>query len=47
MVRETFGLEPEVKVLFGISFGYEDPSIPANQARTERAPLAETVQFLG
>jgi nitroreductase len=47
MVRETFGLEAEVKVLFGISFGYEDPSIPANQTRTERAPLAETVQFLG
>ena len=46
-VRETFGLESEVKILFGISFGYEDPSVPANTARTTRASLAETVQFLG
>ena len=47
LVREAFGLEPEMKVLFGISFGYEDPAVPANQARTDRAPVAETVQFLG
>lgn len=46
-VRETFGLDERVKILFGISFGYEDPSVPANTARTERAPLDETVQFLG
>ena len=47
LVREVFGLEPEIKILFGISFGYEDPEIPANGARTERAPLDETVAFLG
>lgn len=47
LVREAFGLGSETKVLFGISFGYEDPHVPANQARTERAPLTETVQFLG
>lgn len=46
-VRETFGLEPEIKILFGISFGYADPDMPVNEARTERAPLSETVQFLG
>jgi len=46
LVRETFGLAPEVKVLFGISFGFEDQNVPANQARTERAPISETVQFL-
>jgi len=46
-VREIFGLEADVTILFGISFGYEDPSIPANAARTDRAPLSETVQFLG
>jgi hypothetical protein len=46
-VRETFNLEPEIKVLFGISFGYEDPNVGANEARTERAPLSETVQFMG
>jgi nitroreductase len=47
LVRETFKLGPEVKVLFGISFGYEDKSVPANAARTSRAPLSESVVFLG
>ena len=46
-VRETFGLPSEIKILYGISFGYEDPQVPANATRTERAPLEETVQFLG
>ena len=46
LVRETFGLAPEVKVLFGISFGFEDSNVAANLARTERAPVSETVQFL-
>ena len=47
LVRETFDLDPDIKILFGISFGYEDPSVPANAARTDRASVAETVQFLG
>lgn len=47
LVRETFGLDPEIKILFGISFGYEDTSVPANAARTERGSVTETVQFLG
>jgi len=46
LVRDIFGLAPEVKVLFGISFGFEDPDVQANQARTERAAVSETVQFL-
>ncbi len=46
LVRDEFGLDPEVKVLFGISFGFEDPDVPANAARTDRAPLSETVQFI-
>ncbi|MEM7100916.1 MAG: nitroreductase [Pseudomonadota bacterium] len=46
-VREVFGLEGGVKILFGISFGYADPEVPANATRTERASLEETVQFLG
>jgi len=46
-VREVFDLSPEIKILYGISFGYEDPQVPANAARTERAALEETVQFLG
>lgn len=46
-VRKTFGLEPDIKILFGISFGYEDPSTPANAAWTVRAPIEETVRFYG
>ena len=45
-VREVFGLPPEVKILYGVSFGYEDADVPANATRTERAPLSETVQFM-
>ena len=45
LVRETFGIDEEFKILFGISFGFEDTSIPANNARTIRAPLEENVFF--
>ena len=45
LVRETFKLDPEIKVLFGLSFGYEDTSVPANAARTSRAPLSQSVTF--
>ena len=46
-VREVFGIEPEIKILYGISFGYEDPEAGVNRARTERAPLKDNVCFLG
>jgi nitroreductase len=42
----VFGLDPEIKILFGISFGYEDQEAKVNTARTDRAPLEETVLFL-
>jgi nitroreductase len=45
LVREAFGLGSEVKVLFGISFGYEDVTMAVNNAHTERASLADTVTF--
>ena len=47
LVRDTFGLDPEIKILFGISFGYADTNMPVNSARTDRAPLSDTVRFLG
>lgn len=46
-VRQVFGLAPEMKILYGISFGYEDPTAAVNRARTERAPLEDNVRFLG
>lgn len=47
LVRSTFGAPENMKVLFGISFGYEDTTVPANKARTTRARLDESVVFLG
>jgi hypothetical protein len=45
LVRDTFDIGPEVKILFGISFGYEDKDVPANDARTTRASIEESVVF--
>lgn len=45
LVRKAFNLGPEVKVLFGLSFGYEDTSMKVNSAHTERAALKDTVTF--
>ena len=45
LVRDAFNLGPEIKVLFGISFGFPDPSMSVNKARTERAPISESVFF--
>jgi nitroreductase len=45
LVREAFDLGSEVKVLFGLSFGYEDISMKVNSAHTQRAALKDTVTF--
>ena len=45
LVRKAFDLGPEVKVLFGLSFGYENTSMKVNAAHTERATLEDTVTF--
>lgn len=44
-VRRELNIGAEMKLLFGISFGYEDSRLPENQIVPERAPLAEAVQF--
>lgn len=46
-VRRELNIDPNMKLLFGISFGYEDPNLPENQIVPERATLAELVQFHG
>lgn len=45
LVREAFDIEDGTKILFGISFGYENPEIPANETRTTRDPIAANVVF--
>lgn len=43
IVREAFGIEDGTKILFGISFGYEDQAVPANATRTTRDPISTNV----
>ena len=45
LVREEFGLSEDIMILFGISFGYEDPTVPANATRTTREDISESVVF--
>lgn len=44
-VRNELGIDASMKLLFGISFGYEDPELPENQIVPQRAELPELVQF--
>ena len=44
-VREVLEVDASQKLLFGISFGYEDTSDLINNTRMGRAPLAETTVF--
>lgn len=44
-VRRELGIDSSLKLLFGISFGYEDKSLPENQIVPDRATLDESVQF--
>lgn len=45
VVRDHLGVPSNLKLLFGISFGYEDPDVKANTARVGRAEVNDVVQF--
>ncbi|RQR25744.1 nitroreductase [Burkholderia sp. Bp9142] len=45
-LREILSIPPERRVVCGISFGYADPSHPANAFRTERAPLDQVATIV-
>lgn len=47
VVRRVLGLKEDLKLLFGIAFGFEDPEHPANNVRTVRAPIEENHFFHG
>lgn len=44
-VRRELDIDAEMKLLFGISFGYEDQGLPENQIVPDRATLDEHVKF--
>ena len=43
LVRETFAVEEDIKILFGMAFGYEDESVAANRTRVGRDQFAHNV----
>lgn len=45
IVREHLGLPESQRLLFGVSFGYEDKDDKANAARVGRASAGEAVRF--
>ncbi|MBR1194566.1 nitroreductase [Bradyrhizobium sp. AUGA SZCCT0240] len=45
IIREQLGIPANYKLLFGVSFGYEDRSIKANAARVGRADIDAAVRF--
>lgn len=45
VVRRELGVDDDLRVLFGIAFGYEDADYPANATRTTREPIADIVCF--
>jgi nitroreductase len=45
IVRRHLRLPEDHRLMFGISFGYEDTAVAANKARTVRASLDEAVRF--
>ncbi|MGJ8686593.1 MAG: nitroreductase [Spongiibacteraceae bacterium] len=45
LVRESLGVAENNKLLFGLSFGYEDSSEPINHCITDRAALSDVVSF--
>ncbi len=45
LVRETLGIDAANKLLFGISFGFEDTNNPINQCHTDRGALGDLLHF--
>ena len=46
-VREVLDIDASNRLLFGISFGYEDPAHLSNRCRTDRAALGDLTHFHG
>jgi nitroreductase len=44
-IREVLDIPVEMKMLFGMSFGYPDDNAPGNRMRMGRVPVADSVHF--
>jgi len=47
LAAEYLGIPDDEQILCGLSFGYEDPDVPANQTRQPRDPITSNVFFRG
>lgn len=47
VVREAFGIPEDIRILLGITFGFEDEAVPANRTRIGREGIAQCVEFRG
>jgi len=47
LVAAQLGIPDDQQVLCGLSFGYEDATVPANQTRQPRDPISSNVVFVG
>ena len=45
VVHEQLNVPTDHKLLFGIAFGYEDETHPANDTRTDRASVSDAIVF--
>jgi len=45
LVRDAFEVTDDTRILFGIAFGYEDSSVPANKTITSRDDISTNVVF--
>ena len=47
ILRRELGISATLRILCGVSFGYEDERVPANRTRQTREPVARNVTWLG
>jgi nitroreductase len=45
IVRDALGIPDSLRLLCAVSFGWEDPSVPANRTRQPRDPVSANVVF--
>lgn len=46
IIRPILNIPDDLRILCGVSFGYEDPAVPANRTRQSREALEENVVLL-
>ncbi|MBX7166020.1 MAG: nitroreductase [Pirellulales bacterium] len=44
--KSVLGIPDELRMLCGVTFGYEDPAVPANRTRQTREPIDANVVFV-